>query len=549
MKSGIRLSPIGIWHPAKTPPSFPVSPEEGLRTLGKPLFLVEDSSGLQYHTTGFALIGNAGTKASGLPLLAGVHPLPAEKLGNPVFCERHGLRYAYVAGAMAHGISSEKMVVEIGRAGGLGFFGSGGCSTDRIEKAIQTLQAFSAESPFPYGFNFLHCPGDPARETVLAELYLKNRVTTLCAAAFVRITKALVLYRLHGLKKDADGRPIPKNRILAKVSRVEMAEQFLEPPPEKIVRELLAEKKISAEEASLSQRIPMADDMTAEADSGGHTDNRPALVLLGVLQNLRDRIQAEKKYHEVPCIGLGGGIGTPASCAAAFSMGADYVLVGSVHQACGESGTSPLVRAMLAECKMTDFAMAPSADMFEMGAQVQVLKKGSMFAMRARKLYRLFGEYSSLEDLPEEERHFLEEKIFKENLVAAWEKVARFWEEKDAEQGIRAEKDSKHKMALLFRSYLGASSPWAIQGVPERKQDFQIWCGPAMGAFNDWTKGTFLALPEKRHVRLVMENFLAGAAIRLRHLMLKTQYPWVDPDPALFQPMDAAKIRVLLKNV
>ena len=35
--------------------------------------------------------------------------------------------------------------------------------------------------------------------------------------------------------------------------------------------------------------------------------------------------------------------------AAAFAMGAAYVLVGSVHQACVESGTSDIVRAMLAQ--------------------------------------------------------------------------------------------------------------------------------------------------------------------------------------------------------
>ena len=55
-------------------------------------------------------------------------------------------------------------------------------------------------------------------------------------------------------------------------------------------------------------------------------------------------------------------------------------------------------------------------------------------------------------------------------------------------------------MALLFRAYLGQSSKWAIHGVPERKLDYQIWCGPAMGAFNDWVKGSFLEDPSRRSV-------------------------------------------------
>ena len=34
--------------------------------------------------------------------------------------------------------------------------------------------------------------------------------------------------------------------------------------------------------------------------------------------------------------------------------------------------------------------MAPAADMFEMGVKLQVLKRGTMFPMRAQKLYELY---------------------------------------------------------------------------------------------------------------------------------------------------------------
>ncbi len=44
--------------------------------------------------------------------------------------------------------------------------------------------------------------------------------------------------------------------------------------------------------------------------------------------------------------------------------------------------------------------MAPSADMFEMGVKVQVLKTGTMFAMRASKLYELYTKYDSIEADP-----------------------------------------------------------------------------------------------------------------------------------------------------
>lgn len=59
----------------------------------------------------------------------------------------------------------------------------------------------------------------------------------------------------------------------------------------------------------------------------------------------------------------------------------------------------------------------------------------------------------------------------------------------DPQQIERAEKNPKHKMALVFRSYLGQSSNWANAGDPLRKIDYQIWCGPAIGAFNQWVIG------------------------------------------------------------
>ncbi|MEZ4744177.1 MAG: hypothetical protein R3B45_17290 [Bdellovibrionota bacterium] len=48
--------------------------------------------------------------------------------------------------------------------------------------------------------------------------------------------------------------------------------------------------------------------------------------------------------------------------------------------------------------------------------------------------------------------------------------------------------------------------------------DFQIWCGPAMGAFNEWVKGSFLENPEERMVKVVSLNILIGAAVILRKM-------------------------------
>ena len=85
-------------------------------------------------------------------------------------------------------------------------------------------------------------------------------------------------------------------------------------------------------------------------------------------------------------------------------MGADYVLTGTVNQACVEAGTSEAVRRMLADAEQADVAMAPAADMFEMGVELQVLKRGTMFAMRAERLYRLYRDHAGLDQLPPRDR-------------------------------------------------------------------------------------------------------------------------------------------------
>jgi hypothetical protein len=92
-------------------------------------------------------------------------------------------------------------------------------------------------------------------------------------------------------------------------------------------------------------------------------------------------------------------------------------------------------------------------------------------------------------------------------------------------------------MALLFRSYLGQSSLWAKNGAPDRVIDYQIWCGPAIGAFNEWVRGTFLEKPENRQVVTVSLNLLAGAAVLTRRTWLASQGVALSPEDGRFKPM------------
>lgn len=513
---------LGWWTSHGIPLALdPQSVTEAVEELHEPLYIVNTTQGYALARGGEGVLGPHPHQEQAYPVVGFVPPIHPELLGDPTFCVDYGLRYPYVSGGMAAGIGSEAIVEALARAGMLGIFGAAGLSLDRVEQAIDRLQRNIPG--LPYGFNLIHSPHDQQLERGIVELYLRRGVHLAEASAFLDLTINVVRYRTAGIHRGSDGRIVTPNRLFAKVSRVEVASKFFAPPPAKMLSELVRQGLLTSQQAQLAEHIPVATDLTAEADSGGHTDNRPAITLLPTMLQLRDRAMAQYRFAQPLRVGAAGGIATPASAAAAFAMGAAYVLVGSINQACVESGTCDTVRQMLAEAEQADTTMCPAADMFEMGVKVQVLKRGTMFPMRATKLYELYREYPSLEAIPPQERAALEKSVFKTSLEDVWNGTVRYFQERDPAQIAKAEKDPKHKMALVFRWYLGQSSRWANQGVPERRLDYQIWCGPAMGAFNEWTKGTFLERPENRQVAVVGYNLLYGAAVMTRLQVLRSQ--------------------------
>ncbi len=453
-------------------------------------------------------------------------PVSLVQLGDPEFCRFYGTRFAYSNGAMAQGISSVELVVALGKAGMLGSFGAAGLVPPRLETAIQKIQAALPQGP--YAFNLIHSPHEETMERNAVDLYLRLGVTTVEASAFLDLTPSVVWYRAAGLSQGPDGEVVIGNRIIAKLSRTEVAQKFMQPAPAGLLNELVQAGKITAQQANLAQHVPMADDITVEADSGGHTDNRPLVCLVPTMLALRDEIQAKYGYTRAVRVGAAGGISTPASVFAAYMMGAAYVVTGTANQACVEAGASEHTRKLLAQAGMADVMMAPSADMFEMGVKVQVLKKGTLFPMRAQKLYELYTRYDSIDAIPVDEREKVEKLLFRRSLEAIWNDTVKFFEERDPEQIMRANQNPKRKMALIFRWYLGLSSKWSNSGESDREMDYQIWCGPAIGTFNDWTRGTYLAEYQNRRVVDVGLHLLTGAATlwRLNDLKLQgVQYP------------------------
>jgi len=438
----------------------------------------------------------------------------AQELGSAEFRAAYGARVAYVCGAMYRGIASEDMVIRAGRAGMLAFFGTGGLDRARVTAAIGTIKAALADGE-PFGMNLVHDPMLPVNEEEHVDVLLEHGIDVVEASAFIKVTPALVRYRLTGLHKDDTGCVRARNRIIAKVSRPEVVESFLAPAPERFVRALREANAITAEQAALASLVPMADDVCVEADSGGHTDGGQLMVLLPSVLRQRDRLRTQHGYDAVVRVGAAGGIGTPEAAAAAFLMGADFVVTGSINLCTAESGMSPAVKDMLEQIDVQDTGYAPAGDMFELGAQVQVLKRGVFFPARARKLHELYRRHDSLDEIDAETRTLIETRYFRKSFDQVWQETAAHFAAKDPGEVEKARNNPKHKMALVFRWYFGHSQRMAMAGDEDYRVDFQVHCGPALGAFNNWVRGTDTQSWRKRHVDEIGVRILEEAAAYL----------------------------------
>ncbi|PZT73409.1 MULTISPECIES: PfaD family polyunsaturated fatty acid/polyketide biosynthesis protein [unclassified Streptomyces] len=468
-------------------------------------------------------------------VLGTLPPLYPEWLGGRTFCEAHGVRFPYVAGEMANGIATTAMVAAMARAEMLGFFGAGGLGYAQVERAVDTLVRELGERR-NWGVNLIHSPAEPELESRVAELLVRRGVPCVSASAYMELTPAVVWCAARGLRRGPDGEVVRRTRMLAKVSRPEMAERFLSPAPAALLDTLVAGGRLTREEADLAARVPVAEDVTVEADSGGHTDNRPLPVLLPRIAALRDTLCARFGYRRPVRVGAAGGLGTPDAVAAAFALGASYVVVGSVNQTAVEAGLSDEAKAMLCEADIADVAMAPAADMFELGVKLQVLSRGTMFARRAGRLYAAYRAHGSLEEIPGAVRATLERDVLHASFDEVWRRTRAFWEQRDPAEISRAEADPKHRMALVFRWYLGSSSRWAIEGETSRRADYQIWCGPAMGSFNRWVAGTPLADPARRDVVTIALSLLEGAAVLTRAHQLRAHGVPLPPEAFTYVP-------------
>ncbi|OEJ69075.1 ACP S-malonyltransferase [Magnetovibrio blakemorei] len=430
-----------------------------------------------------------------------------ENLGSRAFCEAFGLRHPYVTGAMYKGIASADLVIRMAGAGMLGFLGAGGLSMEMVESEIQRIRAALSKDA-PFGVNFISHLQRPHLEEALTDCLLRNAVKIIEASAFMEVTPALVRYRAKGLSHSGRGVQAA-NRIIAKVSRPDVAAQFFAPASERLLEKMLLAGQITSDEAELLRQVPMADAVTAESDSGGHTDQGMPFTLIPSILKVRDAAEERFPNFGPLFVGAGGGIGTPEAAAASFVLGADYLVTGSINQCSVEAGTSEAVKDMLAEMNVYDTAYAPSGAMFELGSKVQVLKKGLFFPSRAEKLVNLYHQHESLETIDSKLAQQIQERYFKRSFADIL--VGLLGGASDEEKE-RIQRMGKYRMAQTFRCYFNDATRWALSGDMDHKVDFQIHCGPAQGAFNQWVAGSDLQPWRQRHVDVMAQRLLDETA-------------------------------------
>jgi trans-AT polyketide synthase/acyltransferase/oxidoreductase domain-containing protein len=90
--------------------------------------------------------------------------------------------------------------------------------------------------------------------------------------------------------------------VFAKISRPETARRFLMPAPKAILDALVGKGQLTREEAELAALVPVAEDVTMEADSGGHTDNQTLTAVFPVIMRTARRAHARVRLHVGPFV-------------------------------------------------------------------------------------------------------------------------------------------------------------------------------------------------------------------------------------------------------
>jgi len=409
--------------------------------------------------------------AAGEPAAQPVPSEPAPDESLPVVC-----------GSMFRGISGPEFVAAAAHEGIVATLGTDGLPLDRVEElVVRTVQLLGSR---PWAMAVSPSWHDRQREAALIDMAVRHGVSRLEASGYVSVSPALIAYRLSGAQV-VGGTPVLPHRVMCKTSRPEVAASFCTPAPADMVQNLLDEGRINPAEADIATSVATATELCAESQGGWLTDHTSAAAVLPTFRRLRDRVLSQGVAHPIR-VGLAGGMGSPEAVAAALVMGAEFVVTGSINQCTPEAATSEHVKQMLAACDIQDTTTAPTADGFELGTQMQVMRRGVLVPARAQRLREVYERYRSWDEVDDRTREQIERRVLGESFAQARRRAEA--------AGVISptEADPRVVLAGVVRHYLGRCAERAIAGDPDDQVDFLVPTGPAMGALNWWVRGTDL---------------------------------------------------------
>jgi trans-AT polyketide synthase, acyltransferase and oxidoreductase domains len=115
------LSFNGYLKPSHNPPETEIQAiHQAIFNITQPVFIVDADGATGVCQDGNVIFSDCDNKdfndSVHYTLLSYTPPLSPENLGHPEFKNRYNIKYPYIAGAMAHGISSVELVKAAGNA-------------------------------------------------------------------------------------------------------------------------------------------------------------------------------------------------------------------------------------------------------------------------------------------------------------------------------------------------------------------------------------------------------------------------------------------------
>ncbi|KJK59192.1 hypothetical protein UK12_05775 [Saccharothrix sp. ST-888] len=407
-------------------------------------------------------------------------PVPTitpERLGAASFRARYGLRRAYLVGSAGTGVGSAGLVEALGRAGLMGFHdirpgtaGSGAPVGGTVPGGAVAGGALLGGVPL----------GRSGAEAATVDALLGQGVDRVESDHPLGPSRELVRFRCSGAHLDASGRPTAVRHVLARVHGPDHAAAFLSPPADAVLDALVRDGDLTDEEAAAGRRLPVACDVWTDAGSGWRTHTADTGQLLCSVRRVAEQAAVAHGYREPLHVGVGSGVGGPESAAAAFALGADFVVTTGINLCAEESPVPAAVRELLAAVGPADTGWAPAADHFELGARVRVVRRGTLFPARANRLLRLYRTHRAYGDIDSRTRRHIESAV----LGRPFEELCEGLCAELRAAGRPVPDGPRRRMALAFRWYLEESARWAIRAEPGRSADYQLRCGPELAEFN-----------------------------------------------------------------